>query len=160
MKSSKLERVHKEAGMQQQNPPVSRSAGFPLLPFVLTLALLAPLTHGIVFLAGNDASRFAQIETLVDYKQTSINASRYNWTLDRVTIADRDYSNKPPLLALIGAGLYMVIKTVTGLTLALSENIVVYLMNLFLAALPSAWLVARFHRGLECYAAPGAIIRR
>lgn len=142
--------------MQQQNPPVSRSAGFPLLPFVLTLALLAPLTHGNVFLAGNDASRFAQIEALVDYKQESIDVSRYRWTIDRVTIAGRDYSNKPPLLALMGAGVYMVIKTVTGMTLALNENIVVYLLNLFLAVLPTAWLVARFHRALECYAAPGA----
>jgi hypothetical protein len=49
-----------------------------------------------VFLAGNDSSCYAQIEALVYYHQTNINESKYNWTIDRVTIDEKDNSNKPP----------------------------------------------------------------
>jgi len=69
-----------------------------VLVFVLTLAALAPLTHDVVFLAVNDASRFAQIESLADYGSASIERSRYAWTIDRAVIGGRLYSDKPPLL--------------------------------------------------------------
>jgi len=118
------------------------------LVFLLTLGFLALLVHGRVFGAGNDASRFAQIESLVDFGQMPIEVSRYRWTIDRVTIAGHDYSNKPPLLFLFGAAIYAAIKGVAGLTFARNEAAVLYLLNLVLVALPTAWLVSLFHRSL------------
>jgi hypothetical protein len=114
----------------------------PLLLFLLVLLFLAPLVHDRVFRSGNDASRFAQIESLVDRGQTTIDGSRYS-TSDRVTIAGRSYSNKPPLLAVVGAALYALMRA-AGLGFATHERIVVYLLTLLLAAVPTAWLVSRF----------------
>ena len=73
--------------------------------FVAVFAFLALFTHNKVFIAGNDSSRFAQIEALVDYQQTHIDGSKYSWTIDRVTYKGKDYSNKPPSLSLVGSGL-------------------------------------------------------
>lgn len=119
--------------------------------FALTFVFLALLTHDNVFLAGNDASRFAQIEALVDHGEAQIDHSRYGWTVDRVTIDGRDYSNKPPLLAIIGAGVYFLIETVFGLTFARHEAATVYILTLVLAGVPTAWLVARFYAALGVY---------
>ena len=112
--------------------------------FLLTLAFLAPLTHGAVFLAGNDASRFAQIEALVDGGHPFIDDSKYAWTVDRVTVGGKDYSNKPPLLSVLGAGLYLLLQKATGLTFAAHEAATVWLLTFALAALPTAWLAASF----------------
>src|SRR5262245_14429245 len=57
------------------------SAQVAVLLFVISLAILVPLTHDCVFMAGNDASRFAQIESLVDFRQSNIDESRYAWTV-------------------------------------------------------------------------------
>jgi len=67
------------------------------LLFFLTLGFLALLVHGRVFGAGNDASRFALIESLVDFGADADRGLALHWTIDRVTIAGQDYSNKPPL---------------------------------------------------------------
>jgi hypothetical protein len=123
---------------------------------LLTLTGLAPLVHAHVFQAGNDASRFAQIEALIDHGEGPIDDTRYRWTVDRVYIGSRVYSNKPPLLSLLGAVVYLGIRTATGLTFARNEAAVIYLLNLLLAALPTAWLVARFHGAvLRLWSAPG-----
>jgi hypothetical protein len=115
--------------------------------FLLTLLFLAPLTHDRVFRSGNDSSRFAQIESLVDRGETAIDGSRYA-TSDRVTIGGRSYSNKPPLLAVVGAGVYAAMK-VAGLSFADDERVVVYLLTLVLIGVPTAWLAARFAAALE-----------
>ena len=77
--------------------------------FSSRLLFLAPLTHDRVFRSGNDASRFAQIESLVDRGERRSTA-RAMPTPDRVTIDGRSYSNKPPLLAVVGAGFYAVLR--------------------------------------------------
>jgi hypothetical protein len=124
----------------------------------MTLLPLIFLTHRSVFLAGNDASRFAQIEALVDYREPYVDHSRYRWTVDRVQIGDHVYSNKPPVMALAGAAVYAVLKTLTGWTFRTDEGHVVRALVVILVGLPTAWLVARFyaalgwHRGIS----PGA----
>lgn len=118
--------------------------------FCLTLAWLAPLTHGAVFLAGNDASRFAQIEALVDGGHSFINDSKYAWTVDRVTLGGKDYSNKPPLLSVLGAGLYLLLHK-AGLTFAAHEAATVWLLTFALTALPTAWLAASFFAALALH---------
>ncbi|HKQ97525.1 MAG TPA: hypothetical protein VJV75_06605, partial [Candidatus Polarisedimenticolia bacterium] len=119
-----------------------------LLPAFLTLAALVPLVHASVFEAGNDVSRFATIESLVDHGTGAIGASRYHWTVDRVTIDGRDYSNKPPLLSLLGAGAYWVLEHAAGLTFADDEPAVVWALTFLFAALPTAMLVGLFHRSM------------
>ncbi len=66
--------------------------------FLLALGLYAATTHRRVFIAGNDASRWAAIESLVDYGTASVERSRFAANIDRIRIGEHDYSNKPPLL--------------------------------------------------------------
>lgn len=121
-----------------------------LLLFALTLAGLGLLTHDAVFLAGNDASRFAHVQALVEEGRSDIGASLYAWTSDRVTLDGREYSNKPPLLALVGAGVYALLRA-GGLSFQGTEAATVYLLNLLLAALPTAILAAGFYLALGRY---------
>lgn len=128
-----------------------KQRGIHLIVFCVTLLFLAGLTHDTVFWAGNDVSRFAQIEALVDYGHTHIDASRYCWTVDRVTIDGKNYSNKPPLFSLIGAGVYWGLKHVFGFSFADDQAATVYLLILILVGVPTAWLVARFYALLDVY---------
>jgi hypothetical protein len=107
-----------------------------------------------VFGAGNDASRFALIESLVDHGRTTIESSRYHWTVDQVDIQGRVYSNKPPLLSLAGAVPYALLERLFGLTLTTHEAAVLYLLNLLLVAVPTAALCALFHRSVAAHWGP------
>jgi hypothetical protein len=123
----------------------------PWIVFAATLLLLALLTHDRVFMSGNDASRLATIEALADQGQANIDDSRYAWTVDRVTIEGRDYSNKPPLLGIVGAGVYLITRPLLGLGFDAAESRTVYLLTLLLVGLATAALAARFHRALGAY---------
>ena len=109
---------------------MSRNVSAWLGVFVSALAFFALLTHDSAFLSGNDASRLAQIESLVDHGQGNIDASRYRWTKDRVTIDGKNYSNKPPLLAIAGAAAYAVIKPATGIGFGSDEPRTIYWLTL------------------------------
>lgn len=151
--------------MNQANVPSVRPVE-KILVFLVSLGVLAIFTHKTVFLAGNDASRFAQIESLVDYHHPYINESRYNWTIDRVTINGKDFSNKPPLFSIVGASLYYILRTVLGLSFAGHEHLVVYLLTLLTVGLSTAWLVTKFYVAIQrrfqptrrvCYLATAAL---
>lgn len=117
--------------------------------FLLALGLYAATTHRRVFIAGNDASRWAAIESLVDYGTASVEQSRFAANIDRVRIAGHDYSNKPPLLSLAGAAIYALLQALTGWRLAgAGAADVLYWVTLLLVGAPSAWLVARFFAAL------------
>jgi hypothetical protein len=149
-KSSSISKNH--ASLKWIMPQKSKSdvkAAF--LVFFLALVPLAILAHKCVFIAGNDASRFAQIESLVDYGEPFIDHSRYNWTVDKIRIEGHDYSNKPPLLALIGAAFYLILKSVFGWTFANNEAMVVRSLIFILVCIPSAWLISQFHLALRSY---------
>lgn len=117
--------------------------------FLLALGLYAATTHRRVFIAGNDASRWAAVESLVDYGSASVERSRFAANIDRIRIGDREYSNKPPLLSLAGAAIYAALKALFDWSLsgAGAAN-VLYWVTLLLVGVPSAWLVARFHTEL------------
>jgi hypothetical protein len=78
------------------------------------------------FLSENDRSRWCAVVALVDHHTFAIDecTARPGWnTIDKVSHAGRDgrqhfYSSKPPLLAVILAGPYWLLKQATGLTLA------------------------------------------
>jgi len=131
------------------------------LVFLLALLLYGAVTHPRVFTAGNDASRWAQIESLVDHGRKDLGASRFAATVDRVRIDGRDYSNKPPALALAGAALYAGLRAVTGWTLAgPGAGAVIWTLTLLLAGLPSALLVCGFRAALERFVELGLAGRR
>lgn len=118
--------------------------------FLLALGLYAATTHRRVFIAGNDASRWAAIESLVDYGTASIERSRFAANVDRIRIGEREYSNKPPVLSLAGAAIYAVLQTTFGWSLAgAGAANVLYWVTLLLVGVPSAWLVARFFAELS-----------
>jgi len=107
-------------------------------------------THGRVFTAGNDASRWAQIESIVDHGRVTIERSRFRGTVDRVVVGEREYSNKPPLLALAGAALYAPLAALTGWRLAdpATGAAAIRTLTFLLVGLPAAWAAARFDRWL------------
>jgi hypothetical protein len=119
---------------------------------VLALAWAVYLagTHPRVFAAGNDASRWAQIESLVDFRSASIERSRFRATVDRVIAGGREYSNKPPLLAFAGAALYAPLEAVTGWRLgdAAAAPALFWILTGLLVGLPGAVTVALFDRAL------------
>ncbi len=112
------------------------------------LALYAATTHDRVFAAGNDASRWAQIESIVDYGETTIERSRFHDTVDRVEVGGHLYSNKPPFLALVGALAYAPLEAATGWRLGdpATGGRAVWALTLLLVGLPAAWTVALFDR--------------
>jgi hypothetical protein len=121
------------------------------LIFVLSFLFFASITHTHVFLAGNDASRFAHIESLVDSGVSYIDQSEYKWTKDKVTINGHDYSNKPPLLGVIGAGIYLVLKNIFGIQFEKNEGLTVYWLTLIFIGGTTSLLVAQFYMVLGIY---------
>ncbi len=125
--------------------------------FMLALGLYAATTHRRVFIAGNDASRWAAIESLVDYGTASVEHSRFAANIDRVRIGGRDYSNKPPLLSLAGAAIYAGLQALFGWSLAGAGAMhVLFWVTLLLVGVPSAWLVASFYATLGRFAELGS----
>jgi len=117
-----------------------------LIAFVLGLLGLAATTHRVVFSSGNDASRWAQVEALVDHHRSSIEGTRFAGVVDQVVIDGRPYSNKPPLLAMAGAGVYFVLQRCFGWSFAAGVGMheIVYWVTLALVGLPIALLLALF----------------
>jgi hypothetical protein len=119
--------------------------------FFLSFIFFSLITHSHVFLAGNDASRFAHIESLVDRGVSEIDQSGYRWTRDKITIGDHDYSNKPPLLGGIGAAIYWVLKQVLGISFIENEELAVYFLTLIIVGGATSFLVAQFYTALSLY---------
>ncbi len=118
--------------------------------FLATAGLYAATTHSRVFAAGNDASRWAQIEALVDYGSPTIERSRFRDTVDRVIVGEREYSNKPPFFSLVGAALYVPLRAATGWRLGdpASGDAAIWVLTFLLIGLPAAAAVALFDRTL------------
>ena len=101
----------------------------------------------------NDGSRLAAVESLVDYHTLAIDRSIFvqvpprtdaaapgpypideptlyrHGTQDRLFIRGRFYSDKPPVSALLMAGLYQSLQWVTGLKARESPRLFCYLMT-------------------------------
>lgn len=118
--------------------------------FACAAALYLATAHPRVFAAGNDASRFAQIESLLDYGTATIERSRYGTTVDRVELDGRVYSNKPPFLSFVGAALYWPLQALTGWRFSNpdAEPSLVRWLTFLLVGLPAALGVALFDRAL------------
>jgi hypothetical protein len=69
----------------------------------------------------NSASRFAAIDALVHDHGFAIDHSPFVGTIDKVSWGGHYYSTKPPLLSVVGAGVYAVLHHALGLSLRGSE---------------------------------------
>lgn len=88
----------------------------------LSLAVILPKSRDTAWGSANSKSRYATVEALVDQGTFSIDNTPYNKTVDRVRIDGKLYSSKPPMLAVITAGVYAGIKATTGWTLQQRKN--------------------------------------
>jgi hypothetical protein len=142
-------------GSAAGEPPRRRRAA--LVTFVLALLGLAATTHRVVFISGNDAARWAHMEALVDHHRSSIEGTRFAGVVDQVVIDGRPYANKPPLLAMAGAGVYFVLQRCFGWSFASGVGMpqIVYWVTLVLVGLPTAALLALFLHELRAAGVAG-----
>jgi hypothetical protein len=91
-------------------------------------------------------SRYATIESLVDYGTYYIDHSRYVRTIDKMKVGDHYISSKPPLLGTIGAGVYWVYEHLTGKTIARYEGDVVRTVSFWMGAVPHLIFLIYFYR--------------
>jgi hypothetical protein len=94
----------------------------------------------------NTGSRYATIESLVDYGTYNIDASRYLFTPDKVKAQDHFVSSKPPLLPTYGAGVYYLLKKITGYNITDNESIVVWTVGVFTGWLGHLVFLLYFYR--------------
>jgi hypothetical protein len=94
----------------------------------------------------NTGSRYATIESLVDYGTYSIDASRYLFTPDKVKARGHFVSSKPPLLPTYGAGVYYLLKRITGYNITDNESIVVWTVGVFTGWLGHLVFLIYFYR--------------
>jgi len=124
-----------------------------------TLVALIPLTHRGTFSAGNDASRFAHMQALVEHGVPYIDQSRYRWTSDKVLIDGHLYSNKPPLLSIFGANLYWIIRQLTGWSFDTHGLLLTKVLTILLVGFPTAVLVGVFYISLDLHGEVPALTR-
>ncbi|HTM45862.1 MAG TPA: hypothetical protein VL137_12965 [Polyangiaceae bacterium] len=79
----------------------------------------------------NTGSRYATIESIVDYHSYYIDKSQYRNTIDKFQFGDHLLSSKPPALPTYAAGVYWVYEKLTGKTIVSNEGEVVWLVSLF-----------------------------
>ena len=102
------------------------------------------------FLSSNDRSRWLAIRSLAELGTFEIDEllDRHRWnTIDMVQHRGRDgqlhqYSSKPPLSYVPTAGLYWLVKSITGMTLAEEPYTVGRLLLMIVNVLPLAFLIA------------------
>lgn len=111
------------------------------------------------FLSANDRSRWATVRSLVDHQTFAIDkviTDRYWDSIDKVYHLGADgkyhyYSSKPPLMSVVLAGEYWVIKKTIGISIAehpfyVGRAILVVTNGLLLLALlwPTIWIAERY----------------
>lgn len=78
----------------------------------------------------NTGSRYATIESLVDYGTFYIDESQFRGTIDKVKVGEHFLSSKPPTMPTAAAGPYWVYQKLTGQTLKTHEGPVVWFISL------------------------------
>ena len=94
----------------------------------------------------NTGSRYATVESLVDYGTYSINKSKYVRTIDKYKTGKDFISSKPPVLPTYAAGTYWVYKKLTGKTIADHEGSVVRFVSLMTGGLFHVVFLIFFYR--------------
>jgi len=117
----------------------------------LWAACLLPLVVSILFAerevaSPNVSSRMDTIQSLVEQHTFCIEQSLRKFEVDVVKIGGRFYSDKPPLLSVLGAGVYFPLHTLLGLSFAKHAPWLYRILTVILVGLPLSfglWLLAR-----------------
>lgn len=94
----------------------------------------------------NTGSRYATVESLVDYGTYHIDRSRYVRTIDKYQVDGHYISSKPPTLPTLAAGVYWAYQHFTGKTIARYEGDVVRTVSFFTGGVCHILFLAYFYR--------------
>jgi len=133
----------------------------------LVVACLLPLVVSIFFArremdSPNVSSRMDTIQSLVEHHTFCIDQSLLKFKVDVVQIDGRFYSDKPPLLSVLAAGVYLPLHAIVGLSFAQHAARLYHILTIVFVGVPLAfglWLLARclFLAGLQPKAAIAAV---
>ncbi len=119
------------------------------LATAIVLVVAAAATKSRVSHAGNESSRLATVESLIERGTFRIDQSRFQ-TVDKVRIEGHFYSDKPPLYVLWLAAGYGVARTLAGLTFDRNGPAVIWWLNFLGGGLFATILtVLFFSRGVR-----------
>jgi hypothetical protein len=117
----------------------SRRAGYAVI-FAITLGLLTAAVWRVKpLLSANDRSRWCTVWSLVErhtYQIDEIDAEAGWGTIDKVRQDGHYYSSKPPVLSTIVAGVYWVVRAVTGWSLDTEADATMRLILFLVNVLP------------------------
>jgi hypothetical protein len=128
--------------------PESRAVSWLVLVLAAGIAVVSARAGADCW---NDSSRLATVEALVDYHTLAIDRSIFA-TGDKLFIAGHYYSDKSPVPAVLMAGLYLGLHSITGLTAREHPETFCYVMTLAFAGLAyvvAVWCVYQFGRPLR-----------
>lgn len=114
-----------------------------ILSGLFLFIILAVFTKDDITLSGNESSRFATVQSLVENGTFSIDNSMFR-TEDRVLINGHFYSDKPPLLCIFLASIYWIMHNVFQLSFAANYHLCVFILNLACGAVFSVMLFYLF----------------
>lgn len=116
------------------------------LLFLPLFVLMLLFTKDDITLSGNESSRLATVESLVEKGTFSIDASLFK-TEDKVFIGGKFYSDKPLLLPLFLSGIYKALNS-AGLNFRDNYNLLLYIMNFAGGGLFALLLFFLFHKAI------------
>ena len=119
---------------------------FACVAFLFLLTAL--LTKDEVTMAGNESSRFGTIQALAEQNTFALNQTTFR-TVDRITVGNKIYSDKPLMLMVVHSIIFKIIAAVTGISFASHYYLSVYLMNLFGIGLLNIVLFILFFKRLD-----------
>ncbi len=108
-----------------------------VLGAMILLATLLPPVKTAITDSGNESSRFAMIESLVERRTAAIDASSFS-TVDKGFVNGHWYSDKPPLPTLIGTGACLAARGLLGWDFAHDRAAMIGLVNLVCRFLSAA----------------------
>ena len=116
--------------MKSETAPGLNSCSILLILAVLLVefAVLAAAVQNEITLSGNESSRFATVQSLVEKGTFAIEGSQFP-TVDRVKIRGRFYSNKPLLFSVFLSGLYAPLHWIGGLRFSVDRNVLISLLT-------------------------------
>ena len=132
-----------------------RAKGFSYVAMICSLMMGVSLTMVVWNLQdsslsnANTGSRYATIESLVDYGTYHIDKSRYVHTIDKYKVGSNYISSKPPTLSTLGAGVYWAYQGLTGKKISRHEGDVVRVVSLCTGGLCHLIFLIFFYRLCE-----------
>src|SRR5215217_3732027 len=110
----------------------------PILVLLIAVPMLRPLRHpDFGSISDDELARLATVQALVEQNTLSIDGSRYASTSAKVLRDGHLYSNQPPLMAVLLAGPYRVMRGL-GYTFDSSPHWVMFILTLLGTTLPVA----------------------